>query len=70
MYKLGSGYVMKGLFCSAETTETGKQKENCKNKRKDTKWTRVLGSKTGKTDDRKRKLQPTANNGDEKQTYE
>lgn len=67
MYKLGSGYVVKGLFYAAENKKKAvRTKEKILSEQKSVK---VLGSKTGKTDGRKRKLQQTANNGDEKQTY-
>ena len=63
MYKLGSGYVMKGLVCTGEKTEIRKQNKMRK-MLSEQESVKILGSEVGKTDDRKWKLQQTANNGE------
>ena len=67
MYKLETGYVMKGLVCTGEKTEIRKQKKMVRSKRKmlsEQESVKIQGSEIGKTDDRKKKLQQTANNGE------
>lgn len=58
---------MKGLACTGEKTEIRKQKKTVRSKRKmlrEQESVKILGNEVGKTDDRKRKLQQTANNGE------
>lgn len=58
---------MKGLVCTGEKTEIRKQRKTVRSKTKilsEQESVKIVGNEIGKTDDRKRKLHQTANNGE------